>query len=123
MADHVLVDTSVWIDHLRRRNSDLVVLLEAGQVYVHPFVIGELACGNLAQRATILTLLAELPKASVLDHERVLSFLDSAKLIGQGVGWVDVSLLASAVTDRLALWTLDRRLAAAATRLGVARRY
>lgn len=95
------------------------MLLEAGQVHIHPFVIGELACGNLAQRATILALLAELPQASVVEHERVLAFLETARLMGRGIGWVDVSLLASAVADRLGLWTLDRRLAATAARVGV----
>jgi predicted nucleic acid-binding protein len=122
VASHVLVDTSVWVDHLRRRNTDLVALLEAGQVHVHPFVIGELACGNLAQRATILALLAQLPQVSALEHGHVLHFLDSAKLMGHGIGWIDVNLLASAVTDRLALWTFDRRLAQAAARLSVVRR-
>jgi len=121
VADRVLTDTSVWVDHLRRRNPDLVALLEAGQVHIHPFVIGELACGNLAQRTTILALLADLPQASALEHERVLAFFDSAKLMGQGIGWVDVNLLASAVEERLALWTFDRRLAAAAKRLGAVR--
>ena len=120
MADRVLADTSVWVDHLRRRNAGLVDLLEAGQVYVHRFVIGELACGNLAQRTKILAALSELPKAPPLEHDRVLDFLDEAKLIGRGLGWVDVSLLASAVDGGLALWTLDRRLAAAATYLDVA---
>ena len=120
MAEQVLADTSVWVDHLRRRSAALVELLEAGRVHVHPFVIGELACGNLAQRAKILALLSELPAARVLDHDAVLEFVDGSKLMGRGLGWVDVSLLASASVSRLALWTLDRRLARAASELDVA---
>jgi predicted nucleic acid-binding protein len=120
MVDQVLADTSVWIDHLRRRSAGLVELLEAGRVHVHPFVIGELACGNLARRAQILELLYELPKAPALDHDQVLAFLEEARLMGQGLGWVDVSLLASASANQLSLWTLDRRLARAATKLDVA---
>jgi predicted nucleic acid-binding protein len=123
VAEYVLADTSVWVDHLRRRNAELVGLLEAEAVCIHPFVIGELACGNLAQRATILALLAELPQATTLEHGRVLTFLSSAKLMGRGIGWVDVNLLASAVASGRALWTLDRRLAAAAAQLGAARRH
>ena len=122
MADRVLVDTSVWVDHLRRRNAGLVDLLEAGQVYAHPFVIGELACGNLAQRSKILQALSELPKALVLDHARVLDFLEAAKLMGRGLGWIDVSLLASAVDSGLSFWTLDRWLATAASKLDVSMR-
>jgi predicted nucleic acid-binding protein len=97
-----------------------VELLLAGRVCVHPLVIGELACGNLAQRGKILRSLSELPKAPVLDHDRVLAFLDQAKLMGRGLGWVEVSLLASATDDGMRFWTLDRRLAAAAAEVGVA---
>jgi predicted nucleic acid-binding protein len=121
VAEQVLADTSVWVDHLRRRSVGLVELLEAGQVHVHPFVIGELACGNLAQRSRILALLCELPKARVLDHDVVLEFLEGSKLMGRGLGWVDVSLLASASASGLTLWTLDRRLARAATELSTGR--
>jgi predicted nucleic acid-binding protein len=122
VADGVLVDTSVWVDHLRRRNAGLVELLEQGRVRAHPFVIGELACGNLSQRAKILQALAELPKASVLDHDRVLAFLEAATLMGRGLGWVDISLLASAAQSDIAFWTLDRRLATAARELQIASR-
>jgi predicted nucleic acid-binding protein len=122
MAERVLADTSVWVDHLRRKNTGLVDLLEAGQISLHPFVIGELACGNLAQRERILAALAELPSAPALEPAQVLSFLENTKLMGRGLGWVDVALLASAVHGQLAFWTLDRRLAAAALRLGIALR-
>jgi predicted nucleic acid-binding protein len=120
VAERVLADTSVWVDHLRRRNRGLVELLEAGQVHVHAFVIGELACGNLTQRTKILAALSELPIAPVLDHAQVLEFLEKGRLMGRGLGWVDMSLLASTVHSGLRLWTLDRRLAAVATALDVA---
>lgn len=120
MSDSVLVDTSVWVDHLRRKNAILVSLLDAGQVRVHPLVVGELACGNLAQRAKILTAIAELPKAPTIDHHRAMEFLEVSKLMGRGLGWVDVNLLASAAHGGLAFWTLDRRLATAATELKIA---
>lgn len=120
MANSVLADTSVWVDHLRRGNAGLIDLLQAGQIYAHPFVIGELACGNLGQRAKILEALSELPQALVVDNGRVLDFLNEEKLMGRGLGWVDVSLLASAVQSGLVFWTLDRRLATAAAELDVA---
>jgi predicted nucleic acid-binding protein len=120
VADRVLVDTSVWVDHVRRRSAGLVELLEQGRVQVHPLVIGELACRNLSQRAKILQALSELSKASVLEHDRVLAFLEAATVMGRGLGGVDVSLLASAAQSGVALWTLDRRLAAAARELQIA---
>lgn len=110
----MLVDTSVWIDHLRKRSDRLAACLEAGEVWTHPFVIGELACGRLSQRNEILGLLATLPQAPVLTHESVLAFVDARDLAGRGLGWVDMHLLASAREARLALWSLDRRLARAA---------
>jgi hypothetical protein len=113
----VLVDTSVWVDHLRRRNPGLALRLELGQVRCHPFVIGELACGNLRRRDEILSLLSELPQVPIAEHEEVLVFVESNRLVGTGLGWVDVHLLASAALASLPLWTRDRRLAAAAARL------
>jgi predicted nucleic acid-binding protein len=113
----MLVDTSVWVDHLRRRNATLVGLLEQAQVWTHAFVIGELACGNLAQRDTVLDALAALPQAPVADHVEVLAFLDAHRLMGRGLGWFDVHLLASAKLARLPFWTLDKRLAAVALTL------
>jgi len=115
----VLVDTSVWVDHLRRRNATLVELLERAQVWTHPFVIGELACGNLRQRRTILDSLAELPRVAAVTHEEVLAFVDTRRLMGRGLGWIDMHLLAAAALARLAFWTVDRRLAAAAADLGL----
>jgi predicted nucleic acid-binding protein len=113
----VLVDTSVWVDHLRRRDARLAELLEDGSVWTHPFVIGELACGNLARRAEVLELIGALPLVPVADHEEVLVFVESRRLMGRGLGFIDVHLLASAVLASLPLWTSDKRLAAVARAL------
>ena len=114
-----LVDTSVWIDHLRHSNAGLVAQLEAGEVASHPFVIGELACGRLARWQQILGLLSRLPSAPIAAHEEVMSLVEQHRLAGTGIGWIDVHLLASARLAGSRLWTLDRRLKAAAARLGV----
>ena len=116
----ILVDTSVWVDHFRAANSRLAELLEDGQVLCHPFVVGELACGNLRRRVEVLSLLADLPRLPALASEDVMSFVDGHRLMGKGLGWIDVHLLAAAVASRETLWTKDRRLANAANRLGVA---
>ena len=113
----MLVDTSVWVDHLRRRNAKLVERLEQTQVWTHAFVIGELACGNLAQRDTVLSALAALPHTPVARHDEVLAFLETHHLMRRGLGWVDVHLLASAKLAKLPFWTLDQRLAAAVAAL------
>jgi predicted nucleic acid-binding protein len=113
----MLVDTSVWVDHLRRGNATLVVLLEQTQVWTHAFVVGELACGNLAQRNKLLSALTALPHAPLAGHDEVLAFLESHRLMGRGLGWVDIHLLASARLAKLPFWTLDKRLAAVATDL------
>jgi hypothetical protein len=115
-----LVDTSVWIDHLRRGNAKLAVSLRNGEVECHRFVIGELACGNLERRAELLSLLDALPQVPQVRHDEVLAFIASKHLMGRGLGWVDVHLLASALLGRTSLWTLDRRLAAQARALEVA---
>ncbi|MBD3335332.1 MAG: PIN domain-containing protein [Candidatus Eisenbacteria bacterium] len=117
----VLVDTSVWIDHLRRGNADLADLLSQGAVIIHPYVVGELACGNLRNRREILTLLQALPMASVLEHEEALEFLDDKHLHGRGLGWIDVHLLASARLENVKLWSLDKALVSAAASLGIER--
>lgn len=115
----ILVDTSVWVDHFRRGNDGLVRALEAGTVLGHPFVVGELACGSLRNRLGLLTLLTELPAATVGTHLEVMTFLEARRLMGRGLGYVDLHLLASASLDGVKLWTLDKRLAQAARALGV----
>jgi hypothetical protein len=115
----VLVDTSVWIDHFRRGSARLSDLLEAMQVWIHPFVVGELACGNLSRRTEVLSLLEALPHVPLVDHEEVLNFIAVHRLHGRGLGWVDVHLLACARLSGLPVWTLDKRLALAARELAL----
>ena len=119
LATRVLIDTSVWIDHLRRGNTTLAALLERGEVLCHPFVIGELACGTLRNRAEIFSLLEALPQAAVADHAEVLGFLAKHGLPGEGIGWIDAHLLASARLARATLWSYDRALGSAAARAKV----
>jgi predicted nucleic acid-binding protein len=113
----VLVDTSVWVDHLRKRNPTLVEMLEQAQVWTHSFVIGELACGNLAQRSQILDALAELPQAPLAGHAEVMAFVEARRLMGRGLGWIDLHLLASATLAKLPFWTVDKRLSTVAAEL------
>jgi hypothetical protein len=115
----MLVDTSVWVDHLARGNARLAVLLEQDEVQVHPFVIGELALGRLRCREEILAHLAALPSVPAAEHHEVLGLVSDHDLAGSGVGWVDAHLLASALIGGTTVWTLDRPLATAAERLGV----
>jgi predicted nucleic acid-binding protein len=110
----ILVDTSVWVDHLRRRNVSLADKLGRSEVLCHPFVIGEMSLGSLRNRDEVLQLLSELPMTSVVPHDDVLALVERLDLAGRGVGWVDVHLIASAVVDGVRLWTLDRRLASVA---------
>jgi predicted nucleic acid-binding protein len=114
----ILADTSVWVDHLRQGNSRLQALLAEGLVVGHPFVTGEVALGHLRRRRAVVGLLTDLPQAAQATHNEVLGFVVLRELTGSGLGWVDVHLLCSAVLDGLRLWTLDRRLAAAAERVG-----
>lgn len=116
----ILVDTSVWVDHLRAGDPALADLLAAGQILTHPFVIGEIALGNLRQRETVLGALQGLPRALLADDEEVLDFIDRHALSGLGIGYVDVHLLASARLSTGTLWTRDKRLHAAAQQLGIA---
>ena len=117
----ILVDTSVWIDHLRSGEPKLSEALEGGGVLMHPFVLGELACGNLENRAEVLRLLGDLPPAPIAKHPEALNFIERRALMGRGIGYIDVHLLASVALDGAArLWTRDRRLATAAEELNLA---
>ncbi|HEY6102590.1 MAG TPA: type II toxin-antitoxin system VapC family toxin [bacterium] len=116
----ILVDTSIWIDHLRQGNARLAALLEDALVVTHPFVIGELACGKLGNRAEVLSLLRVLPAAEIASHDEVLGFVERHRLYGRAIGWIDAHLLASARISSLALWTLDGPLHRVAGSLGIA---
>jgi len=119
----VLVDTSVWVDHFRQHNADLADLLALDLVACHPMVLGEIACGTPPVRAQTLADLARLPAAQQASTREVLAFVEREQLFGLGCGWVDVTLLASALmTPDTELWTLDKRLGALAERFGVMHR-
>ncbi|MCW8840373.1 MAG: type II toxin-antitoxin system VapC family toxin [Gammaproteobacteria bacterium] len=116
----ILVDTSVWVDHLRTGDPGLAGLLNDSLVLMHPFVMGELACGNLRQRSEVLTLLADLPQASVARDSEVLFFIERHGLMGRGIGYVDAHLLSAVALDNGArLWTRDKRLQVLASELGM----
>ena len=116
----ILVDTSAWVEHLGRGLPRLATLLQGGEVLIHPWVIGELACGNLRNRSQVLELLQGLPAATVASDAEVLLLIKRGKLMGRGIGYVDVHLMASARLSRCGLWTRDRRLAAVAQEQGLA---
>jgi predicted nucleic acid-binding protein len=116
-----IVDTSVWIDHLRKGNPIVKKLLNNSEVLIHPFIIGELACGNLKNRPEILRLLDELPKAVVAENAEVLQFVERKHLFGLGIGWIDVHLLASVMLSRSTMLTYDKSLEKAYKKLGVAK--
>jgi len=115
----ILVDTSVWVDHLRNGNDQLKDWLNNNEVIVHPFVIGELACGSIKNRREVLSLLSELPEAIVADHDEVLSFVDNNRLFATGIGWIDAHLIASALLSKSRLMTLDKPLSKMASVLGL----
>ena len=113
----ILADTSVWVKHFRQDDPQLGQLLMDGQVLIHPFVIGEIACGNIRSRQKLLSDLRRLPIAISAEEDEVLGFLDQHRLFGQGITWIDAHLLASARLSSCRLWTLDTHLRAAAKRL------
>ena len=116
----ILVDTSVWVDHLRTGLPQLEAALKENDVVMHPWVIGELACGNPRHRAQVLQLLQGLPKATVASDGEVLLLIEQEQLMGRGIGFIDAHLLASARLSGCWLWTGDRRLGVLAKDLGVA---
>jgi len=116
----ILLDTSVWVDHLRRGDATVVRVLESGQAAVHAFVIGEVACGNLKSRVRVIELLQALPRLAMAIDDEVLYFIERHELMGRGIGYVDAHLLAAAAIGRAPLWTRDKRLREIATGIGVA---
>lgn len=115
----VLVDTSVWVSHLRDGNSRLQKFLEDCRVVTHPFIIGELACGNINNRAEIISLMQSLPPLDVIEHEELLLFIEHNQMMGKGLGFVDVHLVASALLAGIPLWTHDKKLKQACSRLRI----
>lgn len=116
----ILVDTSVWVAHLQKGMIWLKTLLIEGKVICHPFIVGELACGNLKNRTHILLLLQSLPMAIQAEHEEVMRFMENYSLIGKGLGYIDIHLLASALLTKVPIWTLDKRLTEISSRMGLA---
>jgi len=117
----ILVDTSVWVDHLRSGDPVLAELLESSRVVMHPMVLGELACGNLQNRRQLLQLWQQLESLPLASHDEALYFIEQNGLMGKGIGYVDVHLLASAaLSSSVKLWTRDKRLACVALELGYA---
>jgi predicted nucleic acid-binding protein len=117
-ADVILADSSVWIDHLRRGNAALVSALQEGSIAMHPFVIGELACGTMRRRVDVLADLGRLPRIAVAEHDEVMALVEGRRLAGTGIGWTDAHLMAAALIARVELWTLDRALDVAWQRIG-----
>jgi predicted nucleic acid-binding protein len=120
MSDFILVDTSVWIKHLRESNKNLVRLLEQGVVACHPFIIGEIACGGIKNRNEIISLLNDLPSTDILDHYEIMEFIEHRKIMNKGIGYVDVHLLGSALVSETPLWTFDKALKKIANQLSIA---
>ena len=115
----VLADTCIWIEHFRHGEQSLADRLAEGIVLMHPFVSGELACGNLKDRDSILSALRALPAATPATDAEVLQLVEDRRLWGRGLGWIDAHLLASALLSKCRFWTSDTRLAKAASELGL----
>ena len=115
----ILVDSSIWVDHLRGGGSGLGDLLRRRMVLTHPFVIGELVCGGLPKRSEVLALMAHLPGAEIAAHNEVLAMVEQERLVSFGIGWIDAHLLASAMLSDAGVWTRDGAMARAAVRLGI----
>jgi predicted nucleic acid-binding protein len=115
----ILVDTSVWVDHLHHSSSDLKELLHAGRACIHPYIIGELSCGNISNRKEVLSLLAALPRINAVLGEEVLTLIEDYKLYGKGLGFIDVHLLASALIHHVLIWTGNKSLQRAVREFGI----
>lgn len=117
----ILADTSIWVDHLRSKKGDphLIALLQQNTVWVHPWIVGEIACGNLAHRATILRELQKLPQIPVARDHEVLFLIEKHRLMGRGIGYIDAQLLTAALAQGAHLWTRDKRLVTIAAGLQV----
>jgi len=115
----LLADTCVWIEHFRHGEPRLADCFSKGIVLIHPFILGELACGNLKNRIAVLNHMHSLPSAGLASNDEVLHLIENRRLWGRGLGWIDVHLLASAVLSNCRFWTLDASLAKAATELGL----
>lgn len=115
----ILADTSVWVDHIHSTNPAMLDLLRNNQLVTHPFVIGELALGNLPKRPQFLEDLRDLRSVALADWDEVMTLIEEARISGKGLGWVDVHLLASSIfTPSIRLWTRDKRLKAVAASFG-----
>ena len=115
----ILVDTSIWVDHLNKSDDDLIVLLNLGRVCIHPFIIGEISCGSISNRSEILALLKALPHIEPALENEVFTLIENKKLYGIGLGFIDAHLLASALINNVKLWTRDKNLNNAAINLNV----
>ncbi len=116
----ILVDTSVWVDHLRKKDAKMERLLQLQQIVMHPFIIGEIVLGYLRNRDMILTSLQELPEVSTASDDEVLGFIEAHSLDGSGIGYLDAHLLASLkLTSGVRFWTRDKKLASAAAAIGL----
>ncbi len=115
----ILVDTSIWVDHLNKSDDNLIKLLNSGRVCIHPFIIGELSCGNISNRSEILVLLNALPRVEPAFEDEVFTLIENKYLYGIGLGFVDVHLLASALVHNVKIWTRDKTLKKAAKKLNI----
>jgi predicted nucleic acid-binding protein len=115
----ILVDTNIWIDHFNKKDAVLASHLNSGLVSCHPFIIGELACGNLSNRTAILGLLQNLPSTPMAAPHRILEFIDKHELMGKGLGYIDIHLLLSTILAGVEIWTADKRLNMTADALGI----
>ena len=115
----ILVDTSIWVAHLRKGNRQLEQMLMNAEVMCHPFIIGELACGTIKNRKEILSLLKSLPSSPVIEFDELMFFIDENQVMGIGIGFVDVHILASAQLSGTFLWTADKKLNSAAIKLSL----